>query len=381
MKKTKQFAIRSALAASTLIGCSKNDDVPSPKIVFSTYQDSVKINFKESFEIEATVYDFLKVDHQWKIKDSVYSSNPKLIFKAPAAGFYTIEYTGSSLGGNVTRKIVVEVNALVRPITSTSSKYISRVFDYLPAPGQFVNEASFGTPANAQKLIGQPSILVTLGGFGGYVIFGFDHSITNRQGYDLAIYGNPIKPPMEWSEPGAVMVSQDVNANGIPDDPWYELAGSEYNHPTTIKNYAITYRNPKAYADVTWTDNQGGSGAVEINNYHRHNYYPEFAPNQETITFTGTRVRNTFGLLPGTGIYINKGFDYGYADSWSAGDNFETNRYNSFDLSWAVNANGAPVQLSAIDFVKVYNAQNDKGNRMLGEASTEVRGAADLNMP
>ena len=38
------------------------------------------------------------------------------------------------------------------------------------------------------------------------------------------------------SEPGIVLVSKDTNGNGLADDEWYELAGSEYNSPATTKN-------------------------------------------------------------------------------------------------------------------------------------------------
>lgn len=269
--------------------------------------------------------------------------------------------------------------APVRQVTAASSKFISKVFDYLPAPGQFINE-SLGSLAGAQRIIGDVNNtgMVSLGGYGGYIVFGFDHSVVNRQGYDLAIYGNPLGPVLQWSEPGIVMVSQDTNGNGLPDDQWYELAGSEYNSPGTIKNYQITYTNPKATANVNWTDNQGHSGQVELNRFHNHNYYPLFAPNQESITFTGTLLKSTWGMSGD--IYINSAFAWGYSDSWSTGDNYGANMYNSFDISWAVNSNGQPVNLATIDFVKVYTGQNEKGNTMLGEISTEVRGAADLNI-
>ncbi|MET4140057.1 PKD domain-containing protein [Pedobacter sp. UYP1] len=273
-----------------------------------------------------------------------------------------------------------ETNGLTpgKETTAVNSKFISRVFEYLPAPGQFINE-SLGSLAGAQRIIGDVSQtgMVSLGGYGGYIVFGFDHSIINKQGYDLAIYGNPLGPVLQWSEPGIVMVSQDVNGNGLPDDAWYELAGSEYNAVGTIKNYQITYTNPNATANVNWTDNQGGSGQVEVNQFHRHNYYPLFAPNQTSTTFTGTKLKSTWGMQGD--IYVNRAFSYGYTDSWSTGDNFETNQYNSFDISWAVNSAGQPVTLAKIDFVKVYTGQNEKGNTMLGEISTEVRGAADLN--
>jgi hypothetical protein len=94
-------------------------------------------------------------------------------------------------------------------------------------------------------------------------------------------------------------------------------------------------------------------------------------------------MKNTFGLMPGSSLYINTGFPWGYVDNWGTDpqkDPYETNRYNSFDLSWAVDKDGKPVTLRAIDFVKVYTGQNCKGNTVLGEISTEITGAMDLNM-
>jgi hypothetical protein len=271
----------------------------------------------------------------------------------------------------------------IRPVTDSSSPYISVVFDYQPAPGQFVNESSVGTPAAAQKIIGGTASLLHLGAFGGYVVFGFDHSILNKNGADLAIYGNPVKPPVELSEPGIVMVSQDVNGNGKPDDAWYELAGSEYNAATTIKHYKVTYYNPGGKTDVPWKDSRGGSGKVMINTFHDHSYYPLFAANQDSVIFEGTLLKSTFGLVPGTDTYVNTGFGWGYADNWATDavkDPFATNLFNALDIAWAVNENGQAVTLPAIDFVKVYTGQQDKGNDTIGEISTEIRGAEDLNM-
>ncbi|SEW04865.1 hypothetical protein SAMN05428988_1572 [Chitinophaga sp. YR573] len=263
----------------------------------------------------------------------------------------------------------------------SGNRYISKVFDYLPAPGQFINEDSAGTKAGAQQLVGNTDHLVSLGGYGGYIVFGFDHSIVNSEGYDIAIYGNAFNTGVyEWSEPGIVMVSRDTNGNGLPDDTWYELAGSNYDSTSTIKKYSITYYNPKATVDVPWKDNQGHTGVVLNNISHNHPYYPSFAANQDSITFTGTLLPNTYGLKEGTGIYQNLAFSWGYSDSWSVKDDYPDNYYNSFDITWAVDENGNKVTLTAIDFVKVYTGQNNPGNSMLGEISTEVRGAADLHI-
>lgn len=266
------------------------------------------------------------------------------------------------------------------PSTGTDNRYISKVFDYQPAPGQFINEEGLGTIAGAQMLVGNKNSLISLGGYGGYIVFGFDHAIVNSDGYDIAIYGNPTSGAYEWSEPGIVMVSQDKNGNGLPDDTWYELAGSQYDSSSTIRNYSITYYNPKATAAVTWKDNKGNTGSVLINATHNHSYYPAFAANQDSITFNGSLLRSTFGLQPGTNISINAGFPWGYSDNYSTQDNYAENSYNSFDISQAVDAAGNKTTLSSIDFVKVYTGQNNPGNATMGEVSTEIGGAADLHI-
>lgn len=364
-----------------IAACKKNDAPPTPQVALSVSGDTVYLSSADSLVINSAVINGTSATTKWYVNDSLVSNIASVVLKNLLAGTYKVQVTATNESGVFKRTIIVIVDAPLRPVTATSSKYISQIIDFLPAPGQFVNEVNISSPTAAQKLIGSTSNLVSLGGYGGYIVFGFDHSIANRTGYDLAIYGNPLAPPSEWSEPGIVMVSQDVNGNGKADDPWYELAGSEYNDPTTIKNYSVTYYNPGDYKNVPWKDNKGNTGAVEINAFHKHNFYPLFAPNQDSITFTGTVMRNTFGQMTGSSIYINGGFPWGYIDNWSSGDNYAQNRYNSFDISWAVDAKGNKVALKSIDFVKVYTGQNSKGNTLLGEISTEVKGAVDLNMP
>lgn len=263
-----------------------------------------------------------------------------------------------------------------RPITATSSPYISKVFEFLPGPGQFVNTDGLGTPEAAQKLVGKNGTsAISLGGFGGYVVFGFDHSVVNGNGDDLAVYGNAFEGN---SEPGIVMVMQDLNGNGLPDDTWYELAGSEHTNSATIKNYKIVYYNPKkAGTDVQWKDNKGNKGAVLANDYHTtNNYYPTFAKNQDSLVLEGTLLPNNKSIND-MGWVILSAYKFGYVDNYS--DEYKANRYNSFDISWAVDSKGDKIQLSAIDFVKIYSAMNlDAG--WLGEVSTEVAGAANISL-
>lgn len=273
--------------------------------------------------------------------------------------------------------------------TTNQSPYLNKIYDFKQAPGQFTNDL-----VKTDILIGSAGNgLVSLGGFGGYIVFGFDHSVTNTTGADLGIYGNPlIGVGMEFSEPGIVCVMQDQNKNGLPDDVWYELAGSEYNEQATIKNYKITYYKPtKLTDDIRWKDNQGKEGLVLRNQFHTQDYFPSWATANE-ISFTGTLIKNT---LTSGEIITNKPLSFGYADNGSSeyvSLQEQLGRgYNTFDIDWAVDATGKKVILATIDFVKVYTGQNSNGNpfspdndndhsRYIGEISTEFGGAVDLKL-
>lgn len=374
----KRILLLSLLAVTLFFSCKKDKDdaFPTLSMLVTEKTLTVQVNTQKSFSV--VIPNGKAVTSEWKLNNTVVSSEASYVFKPTSAGDYTLTYTGSNAQGSFTFTYQINVPVPVVDPGANSSMYISRVFEYLPAPGQHINRTN-GTLAQAQKLIGSIDNMLSLGGFGGYVIFGFDHSVKNNDGNDLGIYGNPTGPSNASAEHGIVMVSQDKNGNGLPDDEWYELAGSEYSKATTIKNYEITYTNPKGYANVPWTDNQGNSGSLLINSFSsKENYYPLFAANQEKITFKGTLLPSTSLSVTGT-FYLNKPFDWGYTDSYSTGDDFEKNGYNSFDISWAVDKNGNKVVLKTIDFVKVYTAQNINAG-WLGEISTDIRGAVDLHI-
>ena len=109
------------------------------------------------------------------------------------------------------------------------SPYISKVYEYNPAPGQFINvmpqyEAGENYSDILKKveesISGTNDVMVSLGGFGGYVVFGFDHTVINTPGeMDFMIHGNSFYELTDnnrkggSSEPGIVMVSYDRNCN------------------------------------------------------------------------------------------------------------------------------------------------------------------------
>lgn len=289
------------------------------------------------------------------------------------------------------------------------SPYISRVFEYLPAPSQFVNELPYydeGDTAEdmarkAEECIANDErVLISLGSYGGYVVFGFDHMVENRSGLmDFEILGNAFysnaNPNANASkeggscEPGIVMVSHDDNGNGLPDDAWYELAGSEYRHPATRHRYSITYQRPDESKTripdpsypfindttyVKWTDNLGHTGHVYRNVYHRQSYWPQWV-DQAELTFEGTLLADNYVDESGTGsYYVQYAYAWGYADSHPNSDD-----RSKFNIDWAVDDAGNRVHLRGIHFVKVYTGVNQYCG-WLGETSTEIMGANDLHL-
>lgn len=280
------------------------------------------------------------------------------------------------------------------------SPYISRVLEYRPAPGQFINDGAWGTPHKAKSLIGGLRGGISLGGYGGYIVVGFDHRIendpNNPYGIDFTVFGNPLTTGtfVTWSEAGIVRVMRDDNGNGKPDDTWYELAGSDHVFPSSQHGYTITYTNPQrpVAARVPWADNDGQTGAVLTNKYHAQPYYPkrDSFPDipQQSMSFTGTRIRAAVDHSDPSYIQsYRRGF--GYADNALSGAGPVTvpdNPYTSaveggggdaFDIDWAIDAAGNSVHLEGIDFIMIYTGINaDAG--WLGEVSTEIRGVVDV---
>lgn len=299
--------------------------------------------------------------------------------------------------------ILLSVSAL-SGLASEKTPYISKVYDFQPAPGQFVNELPEYVEGDTyetilskveEQICGDKNPgMISLGAYGGYVVFGFDHPVANVEGeYDFKIYGNAFMAAGSSSggscEPGIVMVSVDANGNGEADDEWYELAGSEYNKDTAKKNYKITYYKPDAdkvadpdpdsnfitdrtYVRYTTNYDDEAEGYVMKNSFHKQSYWPEWFDG-ETIEFEGTKLADNAIDQSGNGSY----FVLNYLE-WGYADNLPNETDNGFKIDWAVDAEGNPVDLKYIDFIKVYTAVNQYCG-WIGETSTEICGAEDLH--
>lgn len=252
---------------------------------------------------------------------------------------------------------------------------IDRVFEYMPAPGQFVNvlpkydqgDDAASMAAKCLKEL-QSGSLVSLGGFGGYITAGFNTAVHNLEGADFRIDGNAYSGS---AEPGVVWVSTDVNGNGLPDDPWYEIWGSEQKEGRATLGYSITYTRSSADdGDTPWTGSDERSGSIDHNKFHSQPYYPQWYSNS-TLSFTATLLPDNVSLNGTT--YIMEAFGYGYVDNLP---NSETN--SAFDIDWAVKSDGTPAGLDSINFVKIQNGVIGCYPR-IGELSTEVSAIYNLN--
>lgn len=289
---------------------------------------------------------------------------------------------------------IEDMGKYYRAATISSSAVQTCVYEYTPAPGQFINEQKTGgfdetitTPeaacAYAEARLSATS-WVSLGAFGGYIVVGFDHSIVNSGGYDFTVIANSFKGS---SEPGIVWVAQDANGNGQPDDVWYELKGSEYGKQTHIANYSVTYTRPSAaQQSVPWVDNLNNSGTINyLAAFHNQDYYYPAWVTADSYTLTGTKLLSTTQdpNQSDNGLWVNQAYEWGYADNFSEIDRLTTDQNtgggpspNHFKISNAVDSTGSAVELKFIDFIKVQSAIMGQAGP-LGEISTEVCGFID----
>lgn len=259
-----------------------------------------------------------------------------------------------------------EPGYVMRPVTAESSMYVTQLFDYTPAPGQFINQ-SYGNMDAAQSLLGKNG-MVTLGAWGGSIVLGFDHTVLNGEKEDIVIYGNAFT---NFAEPGIVWVMQDENNNGKADDTWYEVAGSEFGKDGYKRDYSVTYTRPTPDTDpVQWKDSEGNTGVVKTVTFHKQSYFPLWITGNE-YTLTGSILPSTSLNMTNPNYITSAALPWGYADNTAGED--------KIDISNAVDKNGNKVSLSGIDFIKIQTAlQVNMG--ALGELSTEIKGVADLSL-
>ncbi len=374
------------------------------ELPFSWKFQQTVYNVAEGRSVKVKAY-FIENDFDatyiWRLNGETVSEGnaTEYIFKGEKQGTYTLSLTMKNEYAEQTQQFTLNVcppeGTYYRATTASSKPMVNKVYEYMPAPGHQVNGYKYGAsfPDGCTMEQACDHILnnvwnkmynISLGSCGGYVVAGFDHSVDNSGGdWDLLIKGNPYG---YQSEPGIVWVSQDVNGNGLPDDQWYELAGSEYGTTNSTYEYAITYYRPTAKASsVKWTDNQGKSGTVPyMSDWNTKDYYwqewvPTDANNSHTYYGTQLRDRSTYE----NGVSTIPPYDWGYADNESSVDYFSEPKLGvavgHFKLSNAKTFDHQDANLRYIDFVKVQTGQIGYTPN-LGDISTEVHYISDYHL-
>lgn len=384
MKKYLKYSLF-LLVIGAFYCCSNDDSKPEPIIIKDPEPEPVKnpsvnLNLKSDFTVErysaVTIDPTVTIENsndlvptfKWTLKvtgkngvakDSIIGDAKTLQFIAPKADNYVIDFT-------VTLDKLVKQASTKVTVSETGKVYTSKALtlvDYLPAPNANNDNLEFETKEEVLEQIQSDLIdgnVVSLGTFGGAIVTKFDHTVINAYGKrDFIIRMNENTNTLKFS-PVSIYVAYDANKNGIADEnEWYEIAGSEYNKSTTVKNYEVTYFKPdQSKAAVTgkadwqfdkeylkWSDNKNNSGFItKTTKNRRKNYYPQWLG--ESYTVKGTKVNLPVkDVSDGAGTSFNVGtFEWGYGGI----------KDPSIDISWAVDKDGKKVHLPGIDFVKVY---------------------------
>ena len=406
MKKSFTHLLLFAVAA-VFVGCSSSDDDTKSeeevvKPIAITLQEKHEVstfnvlNITASADAANPVYEWILTKNPLNKKtDSIVGTTQDLRFIALYAGNYelTLNVTQGDKKGSKTTTVNV-INE-----TSNYNPYITSIFDFDPAPGMFVNDlykdgfAKDDVMKIALGRINETSVgyPLDLGGFGGSIVVGFDHTVINVPGKsDFRVYGgdvsNPTASKTNPPAPGLIYVAYDKNKNGKPDaDEWYEIIGSQHTKANTIKNFKITYHKkpvgePVVTGSVLFLDYEH----VYCENNQDETYYlarprgrKEFYPlwaTQTTVTYEGVKLDVDFETARAgqTTLWYSTPPEWGYVNAINP----------DIDIDWAVDKNGNKANLPGIDFIKVVNCVSEAMGLCQQQSSmaTVFAGAADLHI-
>jgi len=291
----------------------------------------------------------------------------------------------------------------VTTVASADGPFVATVIDFDPAPGQFVNDSLYDEPA---KAVGAPlgdnpqepnnDSLVSLGGFGGSITLGFDHTVrddpANPFGLDAIVYGNAHwvggDPNRKWGECGFIEISRDVNSNGLADDPWYLIPGSHITDLAgqyEVQTWDDDVGDPTYPPDQVWWIPPGHTGTWTTEGYRLP---PEVF---ETIIMENpngpdAEEEGVFGYAdfsPTQGLPDGETAEAFYTrpdNPFEVGLTLDCGGGDGFDIAWAVvPMTGEPAYLDGFDFVRITTGVNHVViDPPFGELSTEIDAIADV---
>lgn len=319
--------------------------------------------------------------------------------------------TGRCACGGLGWVVVCTVCGFGVPV-AMGGPFANQVTAYDPAPGQFVNNSAFndptkalGPPSGGGTLSPDNSSVVSLGGFGGSITLGFDHTVGddagNPFGLDLIVFGNATwvadDPNRRWAECAQIEVSRDANTNGLADDAWFLIPGTHISDPigqleqqtwddlfgdatfppanpawwpTGMVSPFVTaaYRLGGPIFDTSVLENPNGLAAEVEGVWGYADHTPTLLLGDmdvDNVVDDPNKAAEAFYVVP------DNPFAVGITLGSGGGD--------GIDIAWAIDpVTGAAAGLNGIDFVRVTTAVNFVAGA-LGEISTEIDAVADVS--
>lgn len=360
--------------------CPVEPSVASGKVSFSTpsYFQSTTTRYTVPGRAVYLRPDLRNIEGDsfaWYVDATAVECSTRTLVYTPAPGSHTVRVVVDGTDAAEVEVVCIDAdqNALRR---HNDAPFTARVMEWVPAPGQFINDKMPATMPPAEAFGWADAALskgegVSLGAFGGYIILSM-----SRPTEQFSITGNAFRSGTGTSnEPGIVYVMQDLNGNGLPDEEWYQLRASETDAEGTVDYYSVTYSRPTACADTPWTGSDGEEGVIKyVPTFHSQDYYYPSWISADTYTLTGTRIASrTKENSPG--LWANEPYEWGYADN--DGDDAlpraDGRQRTPFDVARAMYPDHTPAPIEYADFVKIQTAvQANSG--WLGEISTEILG-------
>ena len=234
---------------------------------------------------------------------------------------------------------VLLAGCLCAPGALAEDPWADRVVDVQavdPNPGFNAPEKTLGAPTGGGTFAPNNSGLHSVGRPPSYIVLAFDTPVTddpdNPLGLDCIVFGNATwlggNPQQKWVEPGLIEISEDVNGNGLTDDPWYVIPGSRDLDASVLPG-GIAQPAPPLAGNI---QNPNATDADPGNDDEEYDWgYVELTPTQTPCLDNYVRPDDPHevGLTLGSG----------------GGD--------AFDIAWAVDAAGQPANLSRFHFIRI----------------------------
>ena len=319
-------------------------------------------------------------------------------------------HVGRRCNARLTRTLATLLLAVLPIRAKAETPFASSVVDFSPAPGEFVNDPNFNDPPRA---LGPPSgagtsapnnmSVVSLGGFGGYIVLGFDHTVVddplNPYGMDAIVFGNAFwiggDPDRHWAECATIEISLDEDGNGEADDTWYLIPGSHIPDPTG-QFLVVTWDDDVADdtfppAFDTWIPPRlSGMWTTEAYELPAALFGPPVVTNPST----DPSVEGIFGYAEYSPTLLLGDLDADNVvddptilpeefytvpdDPLTVGMTAGSGGGDAFDIAWAIDPiTGDAAELYGFDFIRLTSAV-DSVSPILGEKSAEIDAVADV---